>query len=102
MFNLFKKKTGGTKIIDKVLMTQSAKWKVLSELCKKENNIILVFWFDETLRLAESRFNSEAISIPELLTAREIRPSQLSGKKVVFQSTILYFKKKKSYLKNCN
>lgn len=84
MFNLFKKKEGGTKVIDKILMTQTAKWKALAEQWKKNNDIVFICWFDETKRQAEAAFANETSPHPELYATREIHASQLTDKKVIF------------------
>ena len=54
MFDLFKKKEPTTKIIDKVWMEEAVKFQSLVEEWKKDNTIIYIFWFDETLRNAAS------------------------------------------------
>jgi hypothetical protein len=84
MFNLFKKKDGSVKIIDKIWMTQEAKWNGLLELWKKDPDIVIVAWFDSTLRHLETLFAKETTSPVSLFSARTIHGSQITGKKIIF------------------
>ncbi|HYM95620.1 MAG TPA: hypothetical protein VET23_15890 [Chitinophagaceae bacterium] len=84
MFNFFKKKEQGVKVVDKILITQLAKWKALEELNKKENNIVVAFWFAESLQQAQEVFSLEGGIIENFYLAGEIRLSQISGRHIVF------------------
>ena len=59
MFNLFKKKEESVKVIDKIWMTQEAKWNGLLELWKKDPEIVIIAWFNSTLHHIETLFSKE-------------------------------------------
>ena len=84
MFNLFKKKDPGIRIIDKIVMTQSAKWNALIDQWRKNNDTVFVFWFDETMRQAETFFLKENITAINFYLAKTIQLSQLKGKEIIF------------------
>lgn len=97
MFSLFRKKEADFKVIDKILMTQSAKWDALSALAGKEKNILLVFWFGETLRLAQEAMNTETGIIDRLFLVNQIHLSQIADKKLVFAEHYPLAKKEKDF-----
>ena len=83
MFGLFKKKEATIKVKDKVWMTGEAKLQAFINEWKKTPKIIFIFWFDESLRQAESFFAGQATTVPVLLTARETNTFHLAGKKII-------------------
>lgn len=84
MFNLFKKKEAEIKITDKIWMTEAAKFQSMLEEWKKDNSIVFIFWFDETLRSVTSFLSKETIEPVSLLTIRETSAATISGKTIVF------------------
>ncbi len=84
MFNLFKKKEGKVKVIDKIWMSQEAKWNGIVSLWKKNPGMVIISWFDSTLRQLELVFARETISPASLFSARAIHSSQIAGKNVIF------------------
>src|ERR1700675_3815521 len=84
MFNLFKKKSPETRVVNKVIMTEAAKWKALVDQWRKNNNTVFIFWFDETLQKAETIFSQETATPVELLRARDIHSPNLAGKQIIF------------------
>jgi len=84
MFNLFKKKEGSIKVIDKIWMAQEAKWNGIVELWKKDPEIVIVAWFDSTLRHLETLFAKETTSPVLLFSARTTHSSPIAGKKIIF------------------
>ena len=84
MFNLFKKKEGSVKVIDKVWMTQEAKWNGILELWKKDPSITIIAWFDSTARHLETLFAKETASPASIFSARTVPSSHLTSKKFVF------------------
>jgi hypothetical protein len=84
MFNIFKKKEPGVRVIDKIVMTGAAKWNALLEKWKKSTEIIFIFWFDETRRQAESFFPKESGAGVNFYMAREIPSHQLVGRPLLF------------------
>jgi hypothetical protein len=83
MFNLFKKKEGSVKVIDKIWMTQEAKCNGLLELLKKDPNIVIIAWFDSTLRDLETLFAKETTSAVSLFLARTVHSSHIIGRKII-------------------
>ena len=83
MLNLFKRKEDAIKVIDKIWMSEKAKWDGILELWRKDPNIIFIAWFAETSNLLASLFEKETTSVPVLMT-REVHSSQLAGKKILF------------------
>jgi hypothetical protein len=83
MFGLFKKKEATIKVKDKVWMTGEAKLKAFMNEWKKNPEIIFIFWFDESLRQAESFFPRQSNTVPVLLTARETNAFRLQDKKII-------------------
>ena len=84
MFSLFKKKEPGIKLIDKVVIDESAKLNSLLLQCNSNNDTAFIFWFDESLRLAESFFAAKTTMPVILLTTKEATSSKLAGKTPVF------------------
>lgn len=84
MFNLFKKKEPAVKVIDKVTINEAAKLNALLTLWNSHRNIILVFWFEESLRQAEIFFSGKTTEPITLLTSREAGTQQITGKTFVF------------------
>src|SRR4029079_5785701 len=92
MFGLFKKNEAPVKVKvkDKVWLTGEAKLRALINECppaeragKKNPEIVFIFWFDESLRQAESFFARQIIAPPLFLTARETNAFHLAGKKII-------------------
>ena len=50
MFDLFKKSSKGAKVIDKVWLSQQAKWNACVQMVKLDPSILLVAWFEETFQ----------------------------------------------------
>ncbi|HVT84503.1 MAG TPA: hypothetical protein VHD35_04845 [Chitinophagaceae bacterium] len=84
MFNLFRKKESGVKVVDKILMTQAAKWKALTALCNKEQNVILIFWFAETLQRAQEAQGAETTFSERFLLASQVHTPEIVDKKIIF------------------
>ena len=84
MFDFLKRKKDSVKIIDKIWMTGSAKLKAIAEQKRKEPNTIIIFWFENSLREAESSLPQDSFPVTDLLMAREVHASQLENKKIVF------------------
>ena|ERR1051326_4754697 len=84
MFDFFKKKKEKTRITDKIWIAETAKWKAIANQKEKDSNSIFIFWFDNSLRQAESFLQQGSLSISDLVMARELHASQLENKHVVF------------------
>jgi phosphoribosylanthranilate isomerase len=84
MFSLFKKKEPEIKVIDKVVIDETAKLKTMLAQWESDKNIAFVFWFDESLRQAELYFTSQTNEPFTFLTSREAGSPQLAGKTAIF------------------
>lgn len=94
MFRFFKKKEIEIKVIDKVVIDETAKLNAMLELWNTDRTIVFVFWFDESLDKAANYFNSLLSEPPPLLTVREASVPQLSGRKPVLENITHYGTKK--------
>ena len=65
-------------------MSQDAKWKGIVEQWKKDPSIVIICWFDSTLRHLETLFAKETGSTASLFSARTIHGSQIAGKHIIF------------------
>ena len=83
MFNLFKKKDDFVKVIDKIWISEEAKWKGIINEWKKDTEIVIITWFDSTHRQLETLFAKETSSPVSLFSAREVHASYIAGKKVI-------------------
>lgn len=84
MFNFFRKKSQATiKVIDKIWISENAKLDAFKKQWDADKNTAWIFWFDDTLRRAESVFAGENLQ-PLLLTTRGISAGQLTGRTVIF------------------
>lgn len=72
MFSFFKKKNPAFTVTDRVWMSEAAKWKAIKEMMLADPDTILVCWFDETFRKAESVFEATGGRPVVIQTAREI------------------------------
>ena len=84
MFNLFKKKEPEIKVVDKIVIDESAKLKAMLSQWNSNKNIVFVFWFDESLHQAETWFTGQIAGPVALFTVREATTPQVAGKAVVF------------------
>jgi phosphoribosylanthranilate isomerase len=84
MFGLFKKKEAGIKVIDKIWMTQDAKWKGCTEELKLNAETVFIAWFDETLNQLEEGLSKENLPVTNIFIARQAGSHLLQNKKVVF------------------
>jgi hypothetical protein len=84
MFNLFGKKEASVKVIDKIWMSEKAKWNGLLEQWKKNPELILITWFDVTLHQLETFFAKEINAPVSLYNVREIHRPQLEGRQIIF------------------
>ena len=65
-------------------MTEAIKLQTLFDEWKKDNNIVYIFWFDDTFRKAEFVFAKETTETSPLLTTREATTSTLKDKTIIF------------------
>lgn len=84
MFNPFKKQEDSVKVIDKIWMSEPAKWNGILELWKKDPELVIITWFNETNRHLTDLFAKETSSPLSIFMAREVHSSQLTGKNIIF------------------
>jgi hypothetical protein len=95
MFNFFRKKQPSIPVQEKIWMTQSAKFQFLLEESKKNDQLLLVCWFQETYGDINSFFSANGIHQAPLQLAREVRQAMLFNKQVIFaEHHPLYTKEK--------
>lgn len=84
MFNLFKKKDKEVKITDKIIIDEKAKLAALFAAWEADKNTVFVFWFDSTLREAESFFAARTSETITMMMARETAVQHISDRPVLF------------------
>ncbi|MDP4262618.1 MAG: hypothetical protein Q8941_08810 [Bacteroidota bacterium] len=84
MFNLFKKKQETIKVIDKIWMSETAKWNGILDLWKKDPELVILCWFDETYQHLNALFTKETVSPVSLLMVKEAHISRGNGKNIIF------------------
>lgn len=77
-----KREIASTRIRDKACMSGEAKLHAFLNEWKNNPTVVFIFWFDDSLRQAESFFAKHTIS-PVTLLAREKNALQLTGKKII-------------------
>jgi hypothetical protein len=82
MFNLFGKKSGSVKIIDKIWMSETAKQNAIRAEAQKSNEITWIYWFDETGEKIESAIDESLRH--NLISARQVTSSQVGNSRVIF------------------
>ncbi len=65
-------------------MSEAAKLEAFPAEWKKNDAIIYVFWFDETLHRVASLFEQQSLPATSLVTARETAAIHLNGKTIIF------------------
>jgi hypothetical protein len=80
MFGLFKKSSKEIKVVDKVWLSKQAKWNACAQMVKLDPSVLLVCWFDETVKEMES---SSALA-QNLVKAENVTYDKTVGKMVVF------------------
>lgn len=83
MFNLFRSGDKSIKVKDIVWASQTAKWNGIVEEYKKDNSLVVVCWFEATLRQAEL-LPGWSIDKNPLLLANKVRSFDINNKRVIF------------------
>jgi hypothetical protein len=84
MFRLFRRREPTVKCIDKVWLTEKDRFNALLDAARKDNQLVIICWFDDTFRRIEAHFSGGGMTPVSLLTAREARGRPLAGRKIVF------------------
>ncbi|WP_131537385.1 preprotein translocase subunit SecA [Pedobacter nototheniae] len=61
MFGLFSKKDKGVKVVDKIWISDEAKFHACVEFSKNNQNIIFIAWFDETKSALQAYFQKNNV-----------------------------------------
>jgi len=83
-------------------ISSEGKWKGLSDLWKKNNETVFIFWFDETLRQAQEFISPEVTANIYFSTAREARSHVLENKPVIFAEHFPFKKREQELFQNLN
>ena len=102
MFALFRKKVGEPSITDKVTISEIAKLKAMHLYWESDRNSAFIFWFDESLRKAESYFAGQPTAPVTLLNYKEANSYSLSGKNPVFAEHYPLRRKEEELFKKLN
>jgi hypothetical protein len=84
MFGLFKKKENEIRTIEKIIISEEAKWKLMLENWRQNDQTVYIFWFDETHDQAATYFAANGGAACTLLTAREVQSHHLTGRTPAF------------------
>jgi hypothetical protein len=84
MFNFSGKKNSDVKVKDEIWITAEAKWNGMIAEHQEDPDTVFVFWFDESLRQAESYFSRKTAESFPLTTARELHSHLVKDKQVIF------------------
>ncbi|MBC7949424.1 MAG: hypothetical protein H7Y42_16175 [Chitinophagaceae bacterium] len=99
MFNFFKKKENTIKITDTIWMTQQAKWNGLAALWKKDQQIAIITWFEDSFHQLEKVLQNDALPLECLFLARSLNSHQLAGKKIIFSEHHPLFHKEQDHFR---
>jgi hypothetical protein len=80
MFGLFNKSPKGPKVIDKVWLSNKAKWNACLQMVKADPSVLLVAWFEETFSELQSNGGVDG----NIIKADQLSYDKTVGKLVVF------------------
>ena len=80
MFDLFRKSSKGVKVIDKVWLSQQAKWNACLQMVKIDPTVLLVAWFEETFYELEG----DQGLVQNVIKAEHLNYDKAQGRMVVF------------------
>lgn len=84
MFNLFRKKAAPIKYTDMVWLDEKTRFTAILEACRNDSQLLVICWFDDTLRRLQSHFSANTISTDNLITTREMKTLHIGDRKIVF------------------
>lgn len=82
MFDFFKSSAPKTKVIDRIWMSQPAKWKACADMLHLNPNCLFVAWFEETFNELKSALPGENNEHVKL--ARDVMSTDVRGKMAIF------------------
>jgi hypothetical protein len=83
MFGLFKSKSPSVKVIDKVWMSQKAKWNACVQMMLINPGCLFVAWFEDTRSQLEHLSSTQNAKV-EVVLARTMDPAKAQNRMVVF------------------
>ena len=84
MLNIFKKKDQGTKVIDKIWMTEENKLKALVEIAQINPDTFFVAWFDDSRNQLEEIFTKENLMVQNIISARQCNGHLVQNNPMIF------------------
>ncbi len=85
MFGLFNRnKQPSLKIIDKVVIDETAKFDLLFKLWEQQKETVFICWFEESVDKLVSFFKLKTNDSPIIILSREAAPHLLIGKDIIF------------------
>ena len=84
MFKLLHDETDKTKVIDKVALTQDAKWENCLNEWNQNKQTIFIAWFAETAEALKNYSTSHAREQPEIYLAGEMQFIHIKNESVLF------------------
>jgi hypothetical protein len=84
MFKLFRKKNAAFKCTDKVWLDEKTRFTAILEACRSDGQLLVICWFDDTLRKLQSHFSANTTPTDNLITSREIKTLHIGDRKIVF------------------
>jgi hypothetical protein len=84
MFNLFKKKTSGIPVTDKVVISTAAKWKHLFDIWQQDKKTVFIAWFPSTADDITAYFQKNTSEVVEIKMAREATHSYSAHSSFIF------------------
>ncbi len=99
--DFFKQKPQGPRINVRVWMNQAAKEKACTRMAKEETTLIFIAWSKVTCNHFEDVFRREYVP-NGVMTAKDILPSRIAGRKFVFLERHYDLDKEKKFIESLN
>ena len=84
MLHFFDKRSDHIKTIDKIALSQNAKWENCLLEWSQNKNIVFIAWFDETLDSFKNYTSAQIAKLPEAFLAGEIQFVHIHNNPVIF------------------
>jgi hypothetical protein len=100
MFNFFRKKEAGIPVTDRVWLTTTAKLNACAEALTKNQSLIFIAWFPQTITDTGEYFKQRSQPVPEMYLAREFHRGYAAGKSLLFLEHYPLAAKEDEFFKN--
>jgi hypothetical protein len=84
MSNLFSSEANKVKIVDKIAITQNAKWENCLNEWNQNKNLIFIAWFNETSDAFNNYITSHSTEQPQIYSANETQFVHIQNDPVIF------------------